>query len=213
MKYKYLFFDMDGVLINSMEFHIKAWLKAFRKVNLKATYNEILEMAGVTAIETAKTIAKRNSKVLSDAEIDEINQLKLKNFKEIFVPKLYPNLVQNLNKLKSSGGKLYLVSGAHKVIVDNIVENHLKGIFDIVISSEDTKRGKPSPEPYLRALKLSGADKEHSVVIEDALSGVASANAAGIDVMALTTSFKKEKLMSATKIFESHKELFDYLME
>ena len=57
-------------------------------------------------------------------------------------------------------------------------------------------------------LKLN---KSETVIIEDALSGIQSANSADIDVLALTTSFPEKDLINATKIFSSHQKLFKYL--
>lgn len=56
---------------------------------------------------------------------------------------------------------------------------------------------KPSPAPYLLAADKLGADPAECLVIEDALSGVKSAKAAGMQCAAVTTSFSEEKLKSA----------------
>lgn len=210
-KIKYFFFDMDGVLIDSMEYHISAWVNAFKKHGLNATHEEILSMAGMSSVDTVKIIAERNSTPVTDELTKKLIKEKLICFKKIFEPKPYPKIIDYLMRLKKLGGKLCLVSGARKEIVEQIVNTEFNNIFDIVISAEDTEHGKPSPEPYLKALELIGGEKEESVIIEDALSGIKSANSANIPVYTLTTSFDRERLKNSTKIFETHKELFEEL--
>jgi HAD superfamily hydrolase (TIGR01509 family) len=59
--------------------------------------------------------------------------------------------------------------------------------FDLVVSAEETDRGKPHPDPYLAALRTLGRAPERTVAIEDSLTGIASARAAGLGVIALAT--------------------------
>jgi beta-phosphoglucomutase-like phosphatase (HAD superfamily) len=53
------------------------------------------------------------------------------------------------------------------------------GHFDVVVAGDDVSRGKPHPEPYLRAAELLGVDIRDCVAIEDSLTGLTSAEASG----------------------------------
>lgn len=57
--------------------------------------------------------------------------------------------------------------------------------FPVTVCAEDVRRGKPDPEPYLRAASLLGAEPEGCVVLEDSPSGIASGQAAGCAVIAV----------------------------
>ena len=59
--------------------------------------------------------------------------------------------------------------------------------FDTVVSSGETARGKPHPDPYLAAIEALGLCARATVAIEDSLTGIAAARAAGIGVIALST--------------------------
>ena len=69
--------------------------------------------------------------------------------------------------------------------------------FDAVIVAEDVVHKKPSPEIFLAAAKRIGLDPKDCLVIEDAVSGVEAAKAAGAKCLAITSSFSKEKLAKA----------------
>ncbi|KAF0814189.1 Sugar phosphatase YfbT [Andreprevotia sp. IGB-42] len=69
-----------------------------------------------------------------------------------------------------------------------------------VIGGDDVKNGKPHPEPYLMAAAHHGVDPADCLVFEDAISGIQSAKAAGMTVVALATSHPIEQLGDADLI-------------
>jgi beta-phosphoglucomutase len=210
-KYKNILFDMDGVLINSMKYHIQAWNTAFKKFNIQTTEEKIMSLAGMTSIDTIKIICKEKNLQCNSDLIEQIKIEKGKQLEKIFQVEPYIGVVENLKQLKKSGFTLALISGCRDFEVKKTVKEYFTDIFDLIISGDDVKFGKPNPEPYDTAIKKLNINKSETVIIEDALSGIESANAAEIDVLALTTSFEKKELSKATKIFETHKELFNYL--
>jgi sugar-phosphatase len=62
------------------------------------------------------------------------------------------------------------------------------------------RKGKPDPEPYLRAATLLGTTPERCLVFEDAPAGIESARSAGMQVVALTTTFPPERLAAAIHV-------------
>jgi beta-phosphoglucomutase len=70
----------------------------------------------------------------------------------------------------------------------------MEGIFDVVISAADVTSGKPDPEPYLKAAERLGVWPAACLVIEDSVSGIRSAKAAGAKCLALATTFPRESL-------------------
>jgi beta-phosphoglucomutase len=210
-KYKNILFDMDGVLINSMKYHTQAWKTAFKKFNIGTTEQRIMNLAGMTSIETIKVIYEEKNLQCSSTLIKQIKEEKGKQLEKIFHVKLYPDVLKGIKNLKKSGFKLALVSGCRNFEVEKTIIKFPKNTFDLIITGDDVKVGKPNPEPYQIVIDKLQINKSDTVIIEDALSGIESANSAGIDVLALTTSFDKKELSKATKIFDSHKKLFNYL--
>jgi mannitol-1-/sugar-/sorbitol-6-phosphatase len=76
-------------------------------------------------------------------------------------------------------------------------------IPDVLISADDITRGKPDPEPYLRAAEALGVPPEQCLVIEDAPAGIAAGKAAGMRVVALTSSHGAGDLVAADAVYDS----------
>lgn len=64
--------------------------------------------------------------------------------------------------------------------------------FDLVVSCDDVQRTKPDPEPYLRALALSGRNPGECVAIEDSERGLAAAKAAGLECWVIPTELSRD---------------------
>jgi sugar-phosphatase len=71
---------------------------------------------------------------------------------------------------------------------------------DILVSSDQIERGKPSPDAYLLAAERLGVDPARCLVLEDAPSGIAAGRAAGMTVWAVTTTHPPEDLAAAQRI-------------
>ncbi|STQ91313.1 HAD-IA family hydrolase [Iodobacter fluviatilis] len=76
-----------------------------------------------------------------------------------------------------------------------------------LISADDVTHGKPHPEAFLKGAALFGLDPQQCVAFEDALSGVQSAQAAGIPVIALTSSHSAQELSHAEHIIANYHSL------
>ena len=80
--------------------------------------------------------------------------------------------------------------------------------FDFVVTSEDVKNTKPDPEPYLKALEISGMKKDECIVVEDSERGLRSAIAAGLKCYIIPTSLTLNSDFSrAEKILNNIKEI------
>jgi beta-phosphoglucomutase-like phosphatase (HAD superfamily) len=83
-------------------------------------------------------------------------------------------------------------------VIGNLRELGLPpGTFDAVVVGEDIIHKKPAPDIFLEAARRLGLEPQACLVIEDAVSGVQSAKAAGAQCLGLTTSFAPEQLLSA----------------
>ena len=88
-----------------------------------------------------------------------------------------------------------------------ILPKYLRDLFSVIVTGDDVKRGKPHPEPYLKALKKLKLKAKDVVVIENAPFGIDSARRARLMCLALSTSLPKTYLKDADFIFPSFKAL------
>jgi HAD superfamily hydrolase (TIGR01509 family) len=97
---------------------------------------------------------------------------------------LQPGAARLLACLEAVGVPCALVTASSRAIMDAILK--VTGLsFGVTVCGEDVQRGKPDPEPYLRAAALLGAPAAGCVVLEDSPTGIAAAQAAGCPVIAV----------------------------
>ena len=206
-------FDMDGVIVDGMPYHIESWKKALSTVGITVTDLEIYLMEGMTGEETIKELTNKKKKSLSDESIRSVLKLKRKIFNDIFTVKLMKGSKELLLELHRLDYRLALVTGTRLEVVKKVLQMGLDNVFKIVITGEMVSNGKPNPEPYLKAVNELGVNKEDCLVVENAPAGIASAKNAGLTCFAVQTSLPGEYLKGADKIFQSIDELSAFLIK
>ena len=197
-KLKAVFFDMDGVLFNSMPYHAKSWVKAMNAVGVsfseyKAYLNEGRTGSATINEEFMLTLGRE----ATEEEKTEIYALKTKFFDTYGSAPVIPFSLEMLQKVKAQGLKIMLVTGSGQASLLRELEKAFPGFFskENMITSNDVKHGKPHPEPYLMALEKAGVSADESVVIENAPLGVQSAVAAGIFTIAINTGILENNVL------------------
>jgi beta-phosphoglucomutase len=174
-----LFFDFDGVLLDSVNFHAEAFNNAFSNFNIPL--GEFQYVSGRSSESLVRDYLNQLY-IFDEQKIRSIIQEKQKivrNEIEINLP-IFPNEIQVLIKLSNSY-KLSIVSSSTYHLIGKFLEKYnLENAFTNVISFEMTRQSKPSPEPYLLALKKNNVNCEQVLVIEDSISGIESAVRAGL---------------------------------
>jgi beta-phosphoglucomutase len=125
---------------------------------------------------------------------------------------LFPGAVESVRAV-GARYPLGIVSGALRGEIDRICATAgIADAFSLVVAAEDTRRCKPHPEGYLKALALHNLalaaegtrlGPERCVVIEDSIAGVAAAKAAGMRCVAVTHSYRAEELKGADRVIPS----------
>ncbi|MFQ5712559.1 MAG: HAD family hydrolase [Candidatus Scalinduaceae bacterium] len=206
-------FDMDGVVVDGMPYHIESWKKALSTVGISVNDLEIYLMEGMTGEETIKELTNKKKKSLSDESIRSVLKLKRKIFNDIFTVKLMKGSKELLLELHRLDYRLALVTGTRLEVVKKVLQMGLDDVFKTVITGEMVSNGKPNPESYLKAVNELGVSKENCLVVENAPAGIASAKDAGLTCFAVQTSLPGEYLKSADKIFRSIDDLSAFLIK
>jgi HAD superfamily hydrolase (TIGR01509 family) len=216
---KAFFFDMDGVLFDSMPRHAIAWEEVMKRHGLPFTTRDCYINEGRTG---ESVIREAFRKVLDrEATPEEV--------KTIYAEKsaYYHQLVKNstetipgvgevLQWVKETGSQIWVVTGSGMRTLLDGLNQAFPSVFqqDRMITAYDVVNGKPDPEPYLKAWKRSGLAKEQCLVIENAPLGVRSGKAAGLTVYAVNTGvLTREDLLreGADQVFDSMAELLAFL--
>ena len=170
-------FDLDGTLIDS-EYYWMASERALAESHGKE-WNEDhgKELIGLSLYESSKLIKARLESDLEPEEI--IRQLtdSVNHHLQTSVP-WRPGAKELLLLLRESGIKTALVTMSMRRTALQVVNAIGFEAFDVVVAGDDVVRGKPDPEPYLKAAELLGVAVEDCVAFEDSVNGLTSAEAA-----------------------------------
>ncbi len=207
IKTKTILFDMDGVITNTMPEHYKAWRTVLLKRKIKVTRLDIYRREGQRGISSVKEIFAEYNHPFDLTDAKRILQEKEEFFKATTRKRFINGTRSFIKDLKKSGFILAIVTGTARHELHQILPQSLYDLFAAVITGDDVVYGKPSPEPYLLALKKLKISNHDAVVIENAPFGIAAAKAANLRCFAIATSLSKEYLQKADKIFSSIEEL------
>jgi beta-phosphoglucomutase-like phosphatase (HAD superfamily) len=93
--------------------------------------------------------------------------------------------VDAVRELASAGYRLAVASSSNRELIDTVLRRlDSTELFEVTVSSEEVSRGKPAPDVYLEAARRLGVDPARCVAVEDSASGIRSAHAAGLRVIA-----------------------------
>lgn len=198
---KAVIFDVDGVLIRSMEKHFEAYRAAFRPYGVEIEQPEVFTNEGRGSRDVAVAVSTARRMDLSDAELDAIAKAKQRIFESFGPMPKYPGVDELIARLHARGLKLAMVTGTSRVNIQNHFRDWIRH-FDVVVTADDVKRTKPDPEPYLRAVEKLGVAKDEAIVVENAPLGIRSAKAAGLRVIAVTSTNPPDVLKDADVIAE-----------
>lgn len=195
---KAVFFDMDGVLYDSMKFHANAWVNAMLDLKIPFTITEAYMNEGRTGHSTIDGVFNREfGRSATEDEKQAIYKQKTIHFESYGETETMPYAAEVLEQVQNQNLKISVVTGsAQASLIDNL-ERNFPGKFDRdhMVTAFDVKQGKPFPEPYLKALKKSGLNPWEVVVIENAPLGVESAVAAGLFTIAVNTGPLNPKVL------------------
>ena len=192
-----IFFDFDGVVIDSEPVHAKTKAMVLDAYNIN--YPEDI-------FDKYKGVPEKDFFIHVSDHLDPKHQSK-----ELFIEKRHDFLSEILPEMpviegffefldfaKANGIRTALVTSATTRELKN-VDKYLNviSLFDHVVSAEATEHHKPHPAPYLKALEVMKADSNKTLIIEDSPNGIISGKKSGCKVFALTTSFSREEIVKA----------------
>ncbi|MDD5455317.1 MAG: HAD family phosphatase [Candidatus Ratteibacteria bacterium] len=201
MSIKGVIFDVDGVIFDSEKLHAQAWKTVFEKRNILL----VDDRSGVGRSDKEfLSQLKEKGAIPKNLNIGEIQDEKLEVLIGLANKKveLFPQVRELLMSLKKKY-VLGVASNSDKKFIAGIIRNTgLTHYFETVLTINDIKKPKPSPEIYLLSAQKMGLKPEECVVIEDSVYGIEAAKKAGMKCIAVSHTLPEEKLKKADLIFE-----------
>jgi beta-phosphoglucomutase len=192
---KAFIFDLNGTMINDMEYHNIAW---------HAILNDDLK-AGLTMEQVKSQMYGKNEELLDRVfgkghftkdEVAAISAKKENSYQAAFRPRL--QLIAGLPAFLENADKLHIPmaigSAAIPFNIDFVLDNlDIRHYFKAIVSADEVVVSKPDPETFLLAAKLLDLPAANCIVFEDAPKGVEAAWRAGMSCIVLTTMHEKEE--------------------
>ena len=187
-------FDLDGVVVDNMGYHRKAWEFFLKKHAPHIDLELFSRHFGKSNRELMAMVFERE---VSEKEGRIRGEEKEAIYRRIYEPYILPlpGLIPLLKSLRGEGIRTAIASAAPKINVDFVLDKiGCRKYFDLVLDVSRSLKGKPDPGIYLAAARMLGVPPDRCLVFEDSLPGVQAAGAAGMTVIGVTTSYKEENL-------------------
>lgn len=194
MSKKTFLFDLNGTIIDDMEFHAKAWYNILvNQLGAELTYEQVKkEMYGKNEELLIRIFGNRFSK----EEMREMSVEKERGYQKEFFPhlKLIDGLDRFLAKAHQQQIDMAIGSAAIMFNIDYILDNlSIRPYFRAIVSADDVAISKPHPETFTKCADALQSDYAGCIVFEDSPKGVESALKAGMKAVVIKTYHTQEE--------------------
>jgi beta-phosphoglucomutase len=221
---KSVIFDFDGVITDSEILHLRAFNHVLAQFGVAiSTRDYYKEYLGYTDVDCFKLLNKKGLLKIDEQGIENLAEQKHWAFEELAKTegKIIEGVRDFLQMLKDSGIPMAICSGALMAEIEIVLEQaRLRDFFEVIVSAEQIKKGKPHPEGFILTLKKlnrivipaeAGIQNiilpNQCIAIEDSHWGLKAAKAAGMHTVAVTNSYEANELVMAEKIVARLSEL------
>lgn len=198
-----ILFDLDGVLVDSRPLIEEIWRAWAERRGLDAA-PFIAVAHGRRSSETLRQVAPDLDIAAETAALDAMEEVATDGLAPM------PGAIDLLGALEP-GSWAIVTSGSRAVATLRLRTVGLP-IPDVMVTGDEVRFGKPHPEPYLTGAERAGVSPRDCIVVEDAPAGVLAGRAAGMRVIAVTTTHSREVLLEADRIVSSLAEVKAHIL-
>ncbi len=186
-KRKAFLFDLNGTMIDDMQYHITAW---HRILNELGADSSLEQMKAECYGKNDELLERMFPGRFSEAEKQSMSLEKEKKYQAQYKPHLalLPGLDSFLRSARDAEIKMAIGSAAIMFNISFVLDNlNIRSYFDVLVSADDVQKSKPDPETYLSCATMLQYDPVNCIVFEDSPKGVESARRAGMKAVVITT--------------------------
>jgi HAD superfamily hydrolase (TIGR01509 family) len=201
-------FDMDGLLIDTERLAMRALASAGAEISYEMPASFCHLMIGVPIDHNRRLVIERFG---NDFPVDSYFTTADRHFTAMIdsgLLRLKPGVLELLSLLEQSGiSTAVATSSSRQKAVHHLELTGIHDRFDAIITRDDVTRGKPDPDPFLRAAEALGAKPDRCLALEDSHNGVRAAHAAGMrvimvpDLLAPTDEMHEKAFMVVKDLF------------
>ena len=177
-------FDMDGVLVDSEPIWYDVETALVERMGGTWGREHQLKCIGGTVDWFCRYVIELTGSERTPEDVEaEVTSLMAARITEALT--VHAGALELVDAVRVRGARTALVTSSYRALVDPALVWLGAERFDAVVTGDEVSRGKPDPEPYLTACRQLGVAPHEAVVIEDAPTGIAAAEAAGCAVVAV----------------------------
>ena len=206
MKYAAAIWDMDGVIVNSGEYHFEAWRWLAEQRGQNLTREEFVPTFGM---RNPDAILELFGEVQA-AEAQAMSLTKEAEFRRLLEGRVeaLPGADRLIRVLHAAGHRQAVASSSPLENIEIILRTlGVASCFQTVASGDEVTHGKPHPEIFTVAATRLGVSPVECIVLEDAVVGVRAGIRAGMRVYAVTTTRTRQELADADLVVDTLEEL------
>jgi HAD superfamily hydrolase (TIGR01509 family) len=177
-------FDMDGLLVDSEPLWFEVECAVMARLDGQWSEADQQALIGGSLPRTVSYLLARAGRPASPEEVGRWLVDGMTSLLRSRSLTMLPGAAELLAEVRAAGLPHALVTSSERPIMEAVLAQLGIG-FTATVCADDVTRGKPDPEPYLRAASLLSADPRACVALEDSPNGVASAEAAGCKLIAV----------------------------
>ncbi len=181
MKTTGFIFDLDGVIVDTAKYHYLAWKKLADQLGIEFSKEDNENFKGVSRKRCLEILLEMGGLSVTSEQFDawlvEKNEDYLLYIETMDETEILADVPRVLSYLKEKNIPMALGSASKnaKPILEKV---QLLSYFETIVDGTQVTKAKPDPEVFLIAANRLGISPEHCIVFEDALAGIAAANAA-----------------------------------
>ena len=195
-------FDMDGVLVNNTQAHVKAFEIFCERYGVEDWQHKLQTAFGMGNDDIMRLILPEE--IIREKGMKALGEEKEAIYREVYAPEIRPvrGLVELLEELRRRGIRCAVGSSGCRENVDFVLSNcGITDYFSCIVSGDRVTRCKPDPEIYLLAAEGLHLPSAECLVFEDARVGITAARRAGAGrIVALATTLPRHTLATEADV-------------
>lgn len=214
MKYKGIFLDLDGTILNTIEDIRAAVNFALKQYGYKErTLEQIRQSIGRGSIHLIKTSLPSNIDENTFQSIFDTYKNYYINNVNVFT-KPYNNVKETLKYFKDNGIKIAIITNKPHDLASELIDIHFKNLVDLVVGIKEGVTPKPDPSSLNQALRQLRLTNKEVLFIGDSLVDYKTAKNGSLDVIICLYGFEIENILKencSCPLIKSFEEIRRYL--
>ena len=196
---KAIIFDLDGTLVDSVDYHTEAWVKAFQEYGYDFSFDRLREQIGKgSEFIIEELLAPDEAQKLES----DIATYRKKYYQDNLLEQVkpFPKVKELFQKIKADGLKIVLASSARRETIEHYQKLlGIEGLIDGATSTDDVEQSKPEPDIFVAAMKqLESMSPKEVIVVGDSPYDAIAANKASLSTIGvLCGGFDRDTLTEA----------------